>query len=117
MKEKTLFEKVQTGFSNASDALLLIKAKGGFKFRQQIPLRDKEIDRKLVNIEATFADYVIRCIVAEHLLSEQPPSFLCRWTEYQDRLSRVLAEVQEDQATEGRSSRLRSFSAFLASGR
>lgn len=115
--DKKLLEKVQSGIGNASDGILLIKAKGGFKFRKQIPLKDEDIERKVPNIELTLTDYVVRAIVAEHLLAEKPPHFLCRWDEYQERLAEVVHQANELAEADARRSRLRSFSGFLASGR
>jgi hypothetical protein len=75
--------------------ILGIKAKGGYKERQNFHLSDHELDLFLAECEQRLRIMVVSLVVAEAMLREPPPSIHPRWEEYQGRREIVVAELQK----------------------
>lgn len=67
--------------------VLACKATGGYKWRERIPLPDREVDQLMGISEARLMQMARRLAVAETMLREPAPSIHARWEEYQRRCS------------------------------
>ena len=75
--------------------ILVIKAKGGWKYRPQILLTDAELSKWNGRAESDVKDIFTRAIIAEEMLQEEPPSIHNRWGEYQGRLKEAKNETNQ----------------------
>ena len=89
---QTDLQKVLNGLNNI---ILGIKAKGGYRFRQQFQVSDRELDVFLADCEGRLRMSVISLLVAEEMLQEPAPSVHSRWDEYQRRRADVVAELEK----------------------
>lgn len=87
-----LAAKLRNAEGNMHVLLLAVKASGGYKYRERIPLSGPELELLVHDAERFIREIATRCVVAEHMLQEKPPHFHCRWQEYQNRLAEVLAK-------------------------
>jgi hypothetical protein len=90
-----LAEKVRNAERNMGTIILAVKARGGYRFRERVPLTGKELENMESGCEGILRNLAVRCVVAEHLLMQLPRSFGSRWDEYQSKL-------KEMQSLEGR---------------
>lgn len=93
-----LIAQVRHAINNLGLIVLVVKAKGGYKFREKIKKSDKEIDELENTCEDILVDMAVRVTVAEQMLREKPPHWHCRWDDYQSRLRHVAAEVRRKPA-------------------
>ena len=89
---QTDLQKVLSGLNNI---ILAIKAKGGYRFRQQFAVSDRELDLFLADCEGRLRMSVISLLVAEEMLQEPAPSIHSRWDEYQSRRADVVAGLEK----------------------
>ena len=89
---QTDLQKVMSGLNNI---ILGIKARGGYKFRQQFQVSDRELDVFLADCEGRLRMSVISLLVAEQMLQEPAPSAHSRWDEYQSRRADVVAGLEK----------------------
>jgi len=90
---QTDLQKVMHGLDNI---ILAIKAKGGYKYRQQFQVSDRELDLFLADCEGRLRMSVISLLVAEQMLQKPAPSIHARWGEYQRRRADIVAELEKD---------------------
>lgn len=86
----TAEQKIKKTLADAEILILACKAKGGYKFRERFRCSDVELEKILKQCEAQIRGMAISLLVAETMLSEQPPSFHCRWDEYQGRRKEAI---------------------------
>lgn len=91
----SLEKDINSGIKGVKEAIRLIKAKGGYKFREEITYSDEDLDRKEEFAETMIIDMAVRVTVAEALLLQKPPHFHCRWQDYQQKLKEVTAKRRE----------------------
>jgi len=83
-------EKVLAGLDRTIKG---IKAKGGYKYREEFQLSDHELDLFLAKCEQRLRIMAISLIVTEAMLREPPPSIHPRWDEYIRRRADYIPEA------------------------
>jgi len=90
-------EELQTDvkkvMKHVEQMILAIKAKGGWKYREQIRLSDRELEKLLDRCEIGLKSMAVYLVVAEAMLQEPAPSIHPRWEEYVRRREHVMAEL------------------------
>ena len=99
-----LQKQIDETLSNLAAAILAIRATGGYKFREQLPLSADKIDKWVDHAIKALQEMSVNLLVAEAMLSEKPPSILAyifrkasrqpRWAEYQRRRREYLAVLK-----------------------
>lgn len=87
---------MQTGriaVQSIKEQMQIIKAKGGWKHRQEIKLSDQELLERLPKAESELLLLAIHAAVAERMLREPPPSIHPRTDEYAQRVEDVLNKL------------------------
>ena len=105
-----LQKQIDETLSNLAAAILAIRATGGWKFREQLPLSAEKIDKWVDHAIEALREMSVNLLVAEKMLDEKPPSILAyifrkvnrqpRWAEYQKRRREYLFVVRKK--TKGR---------------
>ena len=99
-----LQDRIYETLSNLDQAILAIKATGGWKYREQLPMPADKIDKWVDHAIKALQEMSVNLLVAEAMLGEKPPSILAyifrkanrqpRWAEYQRRRRGYLAVVR-----------------------
>jgi len=99
-----LQKQIDETLSNLAAAILAIRATGGWKFREQVPLSADKIDKWVDHAIKALQEMSVNLLVAEKMLGEKPPSILAyifrkmnrqpRWAEYQQRRREYLSVVR-----------------------
>jgi len=89
-----LIAQVHHAINNLALVVLVVKAKGGYKYRERIKKTDGEIAELENTCEDILVDMAVRVTVAEAILREKPPHYHERWEDYQTRLKEVAAQVR-----------------------
>jgi len=100
-----LQKQIDETLSNLDQAILAIRATGGYKFREQLPLSADKIDKWVDHAIKALQEMSVNLLVAEAMLGEKPPSVLAyifrkanrqpRWAEYQQRRREYLFVVRK----------------------
>ena len=95
-----LQKQIDETLSNLDQAIMAIKATGGWKYREQLPLSADKIDKWVDHAIKALQEMSVNLLVAEAMLEEKPPSVLAyifrkanrqpRWAEYQQRRREYL---------------------------
>lgn len=88
---------------NIEQLILAEKARGGYKYRQQIRLSNQELDDFIDRMESGLRMMAISLIVAEQMLQETKPAYQAyhnRWVEYVRRRSECSARISLTEQTE-----------------
>ena len=83
-------KQVKKHIKTVDEIVSIIKAKGGWKYRKEIPLTDLQLNKRMKTVEDELNNLAVSLAVAETMLKEPPPSIHCRWDEYQHRRKEVL---------------------------
>ena len=86
----TDLELAKKAVEYANLLILISKAKGGWKIRQQIRLSDHELAELMPKVETDLVLMAARMAVAEKMIGEHPPSIHPRMDEYAQRVEDVL---------------------------
>lgn len=99
-----LQKQIDETLSNLAAAILAIRATGGWKFREQLPMSANKIDKWVDHAIKALQEMSVNLLVAEKMLGEKPPSILAyifrkvnrqpRWSEYQRRRREYLSVVR-----------------------
>ena len=71
----------------------IIKAKGGWKYRNEIKLTDLQLKKRMQVVEIELRNMATNLATAETMLREPPPSIHNRWEEYQRRRAEAIVEL------------------------
>ena len=107
---KNLQQRIDETLGNLDQAILAIRATGGYRFREQLPLSAEKIDKWVDHAIKALQEMSVNLLVAEKMLEEKPPPILNyiffkkyrqpRWAEYQQRRREYLFAVRKK--TKGR---------------
>ena len=99
-----LQKQIDETLSNLAAAILAIRATGGWKFREQLPMPADKIDKWVDHAIKALQEMSVNLLVAEKMLDEKPPSILAyifrkanrqpRWAEYQKRRREYLSVLR-----------------------
>ena len=99
-----LQKQIDETLSNLAAAILAIRATGGWKYREQLPLSADKIDKWVDHAIKALQEMSVNLLVAEAMLGEKPPTILAyifrkvnrqpRWAEYQKRRREYLSVVR-----------------------
>ena len=102
---KNLQQRIDETLGNLDQAILAIRATGGYRFREQLPLSADKIDKWVDHAIKALQEMSVNLLVAEAMLEEKPPSVLAyifrkanrqpRWAEYQQRRRKYLTVLRE----------------------
>ena len=76
---------------NMNELIFVIRASGGYKYRQYIRLSDHELARLQDDVDRRLHTMAVHLLVAETMLREPPPSIHGRWEEYHQRRTEAAA--------------------------
>jgi len=85
--------EVQKALQSVDLMVLACKAKGGWKYRNQIRLSDRELEVLLADAERRLRLMAVALTVAKGILKEPAPSTHPRWEEYRRRFREAAAEL------------------------
>lgn len=88
-------KKVEKNIKTVEEIASIIKAKGGWKYRIDIPLTDPQLDKRMDTVEVELNNLAVSLAVAETMLKEPPGSYHSRWDEYQQRLKDAMTEFKK----------------------
>ena len=102
---KNLQQRIDETLGNLDQAILAIRATGGYRFREQLPLSADKIDKWVDHAIKALQEMSVNLLVAEAMLEEKPPSVLAyifrkanrqpRWDIYRQRRGEYLAVLRK----------------------
>ena len=100
-----LQKRIDETLGNLAAAILAIRATGGWKYREQLPLSADKIDKWVDHAIKALQEMSVNLLVAEAMLEEKPPSILAyifhkanrrpRWDIYRQRRGEYLAVLRK----------------------
>jgi len=83
-------KQVRKQIKTVDEIISIIKAKGGWKYRKEIPLTDLQLNKRMKTVEDELNNLAVSLAIAETMLKEPPPSIHSRWDEYQRRRQEAI---------------------------
>lgn len=91
--DKALKKTINKLEKSIDEQIVIIKGRGGFRYRAKFRLSDIEFDKLYTEAVSKMHILGIGIAVAEQMMTEHAPSIHPRWDEYKRRVSEAVEEV------------------------